>query len=168
MGLKLKNFAIRDIDKGWKERRKRLESAKKRRVTVGVHEKDADKRKVEGHGEVNNVDIGTWAEYGSATEPSRSWLRSTIDTNKNKYGEMLRSLAIQIIDGKQTPQKAMAILGEAAKADMIATINAGIPPPNAPETIARKGSSKPLIDTGSFKQSINYVVKSGGGEGEND
>jgi len=32
-------------------------------------------------------------------------------------------------------------------------------PPNAPYTIARKGSDKPLIDTGALRQSIKYVVR---------
>lgn len=31
--------------------------------------------------------------------------------------------------------------------------------PNAPSTIARKGSSTPLIDTGALRQSITYVVR---------
>ena len=35
--------------------------------------------------------------------------------------------------------------------------------PNAPSTIARKGSSMPLIDTGSLLNSISYVVRKKGG-----
>ena len=31
--------------------------------------------------------------------------------------------------------------------------------PNAPSTIRRKGSSKPLIDTGRMRQSVDYVIK---------
>ncbi len=33
--------------------------------------------------------------------------------------------------------------------------------PNAPSTIKRKGSSRPLVDTGALRQSITYVVESG-------
>lgn len=32
-------------------------------------------------------------------------------------------------------------------------------PPNAPSTIKRKGSDRPLIDTGALRQSITYVVR---------
>lgn len=32
--------------------------------------------------------------------------------------------------------------------------------PNTPATIARKGSDKPLIDTGALRQAITYVVRS--------
>ena len=45
------------------------------------------------------------------------------------------------------------------------TINAGRPewPPLQPKTIARKGSSKPLIDTGDMRNSINdQMLESGG------
>jgi hypothetical protein len=38
----------------------------------------------------------------------------------------------------------------------------GIAPPNSPYTIARKGSSKPLIDTGQLRNSITYQVEIGG------
>lgn len=34
-----------------------------------------------------------------------------------------------------------------------------IPPPNAPSTIARKGSSATLIDTGALRDAITYVVR---------
>lgn len=35
-------------------------------------------------------------------------------------------------------------------------------PLNAPSTIARKGSSRPLIDTGTLRKSITYVVRDDG------
>ena len=30
--------------------------------------------------------------------------------------------------------------------------------PNAPSTIKKKGSDKPLIDTGKMRQSVNFVI----------
>lgn len=35
--------------------------------------------------------------------------------------------------------------------------------PNAPSTIKEKGSDRPLIDTGSMRRAITYVIKNGGG-----
>lgn len=32
-------------------------------------------------------------------------------------------------------------------------------PPNSPKTIAKKGSSRPLIDTGTLRKAITYVIK---------
>jgi hypothetical protein len=37
-------------------------------------------------------------------------------------------------------------------------ISAGIDPPNSAATIARKGSSKPLVDTGQLKAAITWRV----------
>ena len=34
--------------------------------------------------------------------------------------------------------------------------------PNAASTVKKKGSSKPLIDTGRMRQSVNYVIKEKG------
>jgi len=34
--------------------------------------------------------------------------------------------------------------------------------PNAPSTVMAKGSSKPLIDTGRMRQSVNYVIQQKG------
>lgn len=34
--------------------------------------------------------------------------------------------------------------------------------PNAPSTIKKKGSSRPLIDTGELRKSISYVIRRGG------
>lgn len=35
-------------------------------------------------------------------------------------------------------------------------------PPNAPSTIAQKGSDRPLIDTGELRKSVAYVVVADG------
>ena len=32
-------------------------------------------------------------------------------------------------------------------------------PPNAPSTVRRKGSDNPLVDTGTMRESLRYVVK---------
>ena len=43
------------------------------------------------------------------------------------------------------------------------TIKEGSFVPNAPSTIRKKGSDKPLIDTGRLRQSVNYHIKPKGG-----
>jgi hypothetical protein len=42
---------------------------------------------------------------------------------------------------------------------MVQTINAGIEPGLNERTIERKGSSKPLIDTGRLKGSITHEIR---------
>lgn len=47
--------------------------------------------------------------------------------------------------------------------DMVqTTIEDGYFEPNSEATIRRKGSSHPLIDTGTMKNSVNFVIKKKG------
>lgn len=90
--------------------------------------------------------------------PERSFLRSTFDRHRNKYINTLENQAGRVIDGTATPAQAIGTVGELHLADVRNAINAGISPPNAPSTVARKGGSTPLIASGTFKNSITVKV----------
>lgn len=92
------------------------------------------------------------------TIPERSFLRSAFDKGQRKYTRLMQRQAGMVIDGKQTPAKAIGLVGELALSDVVRGINRGIAPPNRPATIREKGSSKPLIDTGQLKMSIKVKV----------
>lgn len=156
-----------DRDRGMKRILKDLDRAAGWQVTVGVHGKDAGERGGFEPGEMDNVAIFTIQEFGApgntffghpAPIPERSSLRAAFDANVKKYVRVLMLGARKIIDGTLTGKQAVALAGEAAVADVINLINAGIPPPNSPVTIARKGSTKPLEDTGQMKAAIKPVV----------
>jgi hypothetical protein len=51
-------------------------------------------------------------------------------------------------------------LGQQMVSDVNQTVRsgAGVPPPLKPATIARKGSSRPLVDTGRLLSAITWVV----------
>ena len=59
-----------------------------------------------------------------------------------------------------------AQMDELKKLSVHVGYQAGVAPsePNAPSTIRKKGSDKPLIDTGRLRQSVNYVIKPKGGD----
>lgn len=95
--------------------------------------------------------------FGVILIPERSFIRSTIAENKN-YSSLIAKLVESVLDGRRTEKQALETFGARASADMKKRIAAGIEPPNAPSTIARKGSSKPLIDTGRLRQSITWSV----------
>jgi hypothetical protein len=64
------------------------------------------------------------------------------------------------IDSKLSLKQALTQLGEVVAKDMVQTINRGIEPKLKKATIKRKkGSSKPLIDTGHLKGSITHEVR---------
>jgi len=106
------------------------------------------------------VTIATVHEFGTRDGriPERSYLRSTVDEHRLRYIAMVSKAAKKIVEGAD-PTQVMGLIGSVAVGDVQRKIANRIPPPNAPSTIARKGSDVPLIDTGRLRQSIDYVVK---------
>lgn len=133
-------------------------------VKVGVMGQDSKKSKTRQADESNkrgptNVELAIWHEYGTRTAPERSFLRSTMKRNAVAYATFLGANIHLVIQKKRKLEQLLNALGAKAAADVKNTIRQGIPPPNSPETIRRKGSSKPLIDTGQLVNSITWIVQ---------
>jgi hypothetical protein len=94
--------------------------------------------------------------------PSRSFLRSTADENARTYaGAISRGLG-RTVDGKTTIEQVLGLVGEKVVADVNRRIRAGLTPDIKAATKRRKGSSKPLIDSGQLVNSITYEVRKTG------
>lgn len=104
-------------------------------------------------------------EFGSPERgiPERSFLRSSMRENSQKYVRLNKLNLISILRGNLTADQALGQLGEMAKGDVQVKIRSGDFTPLKQATMDRKGSSKPLIDTGQMVQSVSYEVG-----GEND
>lgn len=102
-------------------------------------------------------------EFGSSDGriPQRSFMRSAVSMNKNAIQTLIDKLAAKVADGDMQRDAALGVIGQFLKDKIISRINSNIPPPNAPSTIARKGSSHTLIDTGQLKSSVNWEIKKG-------
>lgn len=123
-----------------------------------------------GTGGIDNVRLAAIHEYGApkAGIPSRSFLRSTMDDNKEVYFGMLIKAADAILESRTTIANALSIVGMKAQADIQARIRSQTGfAPLQPATIARKrrltragseGPVKALIDTGQMLASIAYKV----------
>lgn len=143
--------------------------AKKPRVKIGITQRDFKDPK-EGLGEegLSNRDItvgevGVVNEFGSADKriPERSFIRSTTDDERRRVNAMIARLKIPVLVGLLSTRKALSIVGVYMKGriqNKIATLQT---PSNAPSTIARKGSSNPLIDKGQLRQKIDWKVQDG-------
>lgn len=112
--------------------------------------------------EHNDSDISTgllaaYMEYGTATIPPRSLVKTPFKKNEAKYRQMLRTGFKPIAEGL-TAEQVLAPIGEFMAKDMQAAVREGIPPPNAPSTIARKESTTPLIETTVLVESISSEV----------
>lgn len=112
---------------------------------------------------ISNIGLARIHEYGTATIPERSFIRSTLFENRPMIVELIKEMKTKIYSGKMTVDKALDIIGLQLQTLIRGKIQDGDPawPPNTDETIKRKGSSKPLIDTGQLLKSITYkkVIK---------
>lgn len=149
--------SVKDIDRGMKKIVKEMFGVGKV-AHVGIQ---GDEAAAEHEGsELSNVQLGMVHEFGAPEVgiPERSFLRDTFDDNEEKYARMLDRGAKKILGGQSNQDTVVGLVGEQMVSDMKRRINEGIDPPNEDATVAAKGSSKPLIDTGALKNSITYKV----------
>ena len=125
-------------------------------VVVGIP-KSAPPR--EDDSSVTMAEVAFFHEFGTINAPERSFIRATVDKERDKYFRLQERFVDALYQGKIEPKKALGVLGEQAKADIQRTIAAGVPPANAESTIKRKGSSKTLVDTGALRQAIDYEIR---------
>lgn len=155
--------AFFDKDQGWDKLMSQF-SLKKggANVSVGYLRSGAVHKSEKGK-TITMAQLAAIHEFGSSDGriPERSFMRSSITQNKASLKKLIDSLTGQIVDGKISEIRALGIIGQTVKQNMQAKIRSGLTPPLKPETIRRKGSSKPLIDTGQLINSIEWEVKEG-------
>lgn len=109
-------------------------------------------------------DIAAWNELGTVNMPSRPFLRKSVDENESKINNFLQSKKKDLVRGVSA-EKVLKEIGIFQKDLIQEKITEGDFAPNAESTIKKKGSSKPLIDTGRMRQSVNFVIqKKGSGD----
>lgn len=148
---------------------KRLGAMKSSRVRVGVLA-DAPKKEGTRAGKRGRqiqqaatlAQVAAAHEFGTDRVPCRSFIRATVDLKAAEIHATQESLVMLVATGKVTPEAAMERLGAFTQGLVQARIAEGINPPLAASTIARKGSSKPLVDTGQLRSSITYQIAGGG------
>ena len=137
-------------------------------VKVGILGNSTSRKIKSNKREVSaNATIGFKHEFGVVSEkiPARSFLRMPIKAKLKEYmneSERLNREAFEkaVKDGKLFQyMKLLGILGEKCVLDAFETRGFGTWKPNAPSTIAIKGSDSPLIDTGELRKSITSSVE---------
>lgn len=101
------------------------------------------------------VDVAIYNNFGTRGVPRRAFMELASKSMQPKYNKMMKEALPDINSGKITVE---AVLKKAAKMgedEVRKSIAGGQCAPNAPSTIARKGSSQPLIDSGDM---YNHVV----------
>ena len=107
-------------------------------------------------------DIAAWNELGTVHIPARPFLRMSVDDNVAKINNFMQQQKKNLAKGVEAEQ-VLKEIGIFQKDLIQEKITDGDFAPNAPSTVAKKGSSKPLIDTGRMRQSVNYEIKQKGG-----
>jgi hypothetical protein len=126
-----------------------------KRILVGVPE-----GKTEPDG-TSTAKVAAMVEFGTVDSPERPFLRNGI---RHAYPAITRFNAPAlraVAEGKMSADVALAHTGELAVAGVKREMVSGDFAPNAPSTIAKKGSSQPTIDTAQLRQSITYKVEEG-------
>jgi len=93
--------------------------------------------------------------------PERSFLRSTIDDKKTKIRKFVIALvAASFKKNDVNIVKILNLIGFKVVSEVQLKITKGDDdwPKNSPFTIFRKGSTKPLLDTGRMRQSISHEL----------
>lgn len=141
---------ITDTDKGWKRIKSALLAAQNYGTAVGLP---------------GNVGLAptlaeraATQEYGSRDGkiPSRPFMRQAFDGNTKRIEQHMNNEIAAVIDGKYGPKQALSRVGEFFVGVIKSTIRRGDFKPLKPATILRKGSSRPLIDTGEMRNSITH------------
>jgi hypothetical protein len=148
---------VRDKDKGYRRALALFPQMAKAKVTVGLH---GDAEPYEDGRPETVAEIASHHEFGEGV-PQREFFRPTIDGNRDKYGALIERLARIVIDGKKDLRWVLAFLGTQVATDLKLYIVHMTEPELSPTTIAAKGSSALLQDTGHLKQSITYDVTIG-------
>lgn len=119
-----------------------------------------------------NVDIAIVHEFGTPPGvtpriPSRPFMRQAFGPGQKRRDiqQAGQQLLGMITEGKMSTKIALERLGTMGVAAVKDEITKPGTPfaPNSPATIARKKSSKPLIDTGMLRAAVTYKVRMKGG-----
>lgn len=146
-----KRNEVIERDKGWKRIQREVAEARRGGVKVGVLG-DAGASE-EG---TDLIDIAIYNEFGTRGIPARPFIRGAYDEKRRQLAKRKERLWNLILQGRIGARRALGLLGEEHQGQIQEFMTALSQPPNAPSTIAQKGSSNPLIDTGRLRGSIRW------------
>lgn len=178
-------WVVKRVDRGWSKLVKAAETLERER---GMHAKAGilGSPALEEHPgsekgkKPTNVQLAAIHEFGVPGKiPARPFIQGTFVLHRQEYRAQLRVLAgdwfTRATKGGDQLRRALGIMGLKMASDMKTRVitGEGIPPPNAPSTIAKKlakgkwkkggsdASPRPLVDTGRLVGSISHEVATG-------
>lgn len=146
--------SVQEIDQGWGAIKDQVAKAKGSSVKVGILS-DAQPHPDDG---ADMALIAAANEFGTSDGriPPRPFIRGAFDANQRGLTQTASRLFGLIMEGKLTSRRALALMGEEHQGQVQEYLQALDTPPNAPRTVAQKGSSNPLVDEGHLLESIRW------------
>lgn len=120
-----------------------------------------------------NYEDGTSVAYVAAIQefgapevkiPPRPFIQPTVKAKKEEWTKIISKSVPKVVLGKATAFDVLDLVGRVASADIKETISKVTTPPLSPITIKRKGSAKPLIDTGLMLATVQNAVNKTGSD----
>lgn len=145
------SVSIKDTRGGWDRLRRELARTGNKEVVTGIQ-----------NGEVNDgksvAEYATYNEFGTRKTPARPFMRTYFDNNTPRLERFSANGIAQVMSGRATFMQFLNAAGVEMVDGVKKSINGGNWTPNSPVTVALKGSSKPLIDTGVMLNSVTFAI----------
>lgn len=166
-GVRFYVKGTRMIDKGYKNICQEVRNLNTSYTKVGFPEDGTvqpARKKGSGHEAFSGMSeiayIASIMEYGNDSPvpiPPRPFMKMAFDKNRQELRTVREKYLKSVLDNRMTAQRALGLIGEWFAGTIKRTIRDGKFEANAPYTIAKKGSDKPLIDTGQMLNSVQHV-----------
>ena len=112
---------------------------------------------IQGGSHDDMVDIAIYNHFGTRHIPARPFMADCAEQNAAQISEAQRRVVYRVLEGADVDAM-LHQLGNWYRDVQRAHIRHGNWVPNAPATIRRKGSDRPLIDTGQLVNAVEYEV----------
>jgi len=154
------NVSPQEMMRRTKEWAKNIEKARNSSVAVGLPAENVG-GKIYGDGE-SVISVGAAHEYGAGV-PRRSFLRVPYQVQKDLIARTINQQFRDVAEKGKDPKRALGLVGTVAvdvSKGAFTSRGYGVWPDISQATKDAKGSSQVLIDTGTLRNSITYVVRS--------
>lgn len=141
-------------------------NVEKQRILMGVPKDTSENREIDDENEpINNAELLAIHEHGTIDGriPARPLLEPVIEQEKEYIKKSFQKY-ISLINNNEG-SKAELVLDQLAiyiEGKLVEYFDKNDWVANAPSTIARKGSARPLIDSGDLRRSLRAFVDEGG------
>ena len=105
------------------------------------------------------ADIAAWNELGTEDGriPSRPFMRQSVENHRPEINRHILAEGNKLAAGASA-KEVLSGIGDFFVRNLQKEIRNGDFVPNAPSTVAAKGSDRPLIDTGRMRQSVHFQI----------